>query len=619
MCGIAGSFHFGRRPSKKELGPMLEVLDHRGPDGRAIQSFPDGHLGANRLAIVDVAGGKNPISDETGRFWVALNGEVYNHGPLRKELTARGATFQTQTDTEVVARLFLEQPTKALNRLNGMFALAVYDAEKRSLLLSRDRLGQKPLYWTRLEDGTLLFASELAGLLVHPQVNREVNQDALAQLLLSEYIAAPATAYKGIYKLEAGCVLEASASGHQIRRWWTPPVPGLQVDKRSVKELTEAVWGAFQISVMNRMESEVPLSYLLSGGLDSSALCAMAAEKSSRPLHSFSMSFEEKSFDESEAAALVAKHLGCEHRKILCGPDALSRVLNHVEKDMSEPLTDGGYAAMWMLCEQVADAGFKVALSGDGADEHFGGYPTYFAHGLVRATRPAQGVLGRLANRLPSSTSNLSKSYQARRFMAGANLDLAHRNQVWLGAFYPHEIQQFLCVQGDPWGPTNQWAAQATTAPNTGQQAMFLDQRLYLAEGVLQKVDRASMAHGLEIRSPFLDHHLVDLASRLPQKALWRGRQSKVLIRKMLEDKVPASILKRPKKGFGTPIGDWLKGPSSSLLVGLEDRLEGLLHPEPIRELIREHQQGVDDHRRRLWTLLVLSRWYQGPWGPVSR
>jgi asparagine synthase (glutamine-hydrolysing) len=617
VCGIAGTFHFERRPNKKALTAMLEVLGHRGPDGRAIQSLADGHLGANRLAIVDVAGGKNPQAEETGRFWVALNGEVYNHGPLRKELEARGASFQTRTDTEVVARLFLAQPAKALDRLQGMFALAVYDTEKRSLLLARDRLGQKPLYWTQLDDGTLLFASELAGLLVHPEVKRAVNQDALAQLLLSEYIAAPSTLYQGIHKLEPGCLLEASAAGIRSRRWWNPPIPGLQDDKRSVNELADAVWGAFQISVMKRMESEVPLSYLLSGGLDSSALVAMAAEKSKAPLHSFSMSFEEKSFDESEAAALVAKHLGCEHRRIHCGAESLTRVLDHIEQHMSEPLTDGGYVAMWMLCEQVANAGFKVALSGDGADEHFGGYPTYFAHGLVRATRPAGGILSRLADGLPISTGNLSKSYQARRFLAGTHLNLPQRNQVWLGAFYPQEIQSILRDPGDPWGPTTQWEAHALSAPHTGQQAMFLDQRLYLAEGVLQKVDRASMAHGLEIRAPFLDHQLVDLASRLPQKALWRGRQSKVLLRKMLANKVPSAILKRPKKGFGTPIGAWLKGPSAHLLNDLAERLEGLLHPEPIRTLVREHQQGTRDHRRRLWTLLVLSRWVQGPWGPT--
>ena len=618
MCGIAGAFHFEQLPDKAAVEPMLRALAHRGPDDRSIEQLPDGHLGANRLAIVDVEGGRNPITEESGRFCVALNGEVYNHGPLRKELSARGASFETRTDTEVVARLFLEQPVKALGRLKGMFALAVYDRKTRTLTLARDRLGQKPLYWTILANGTFLFASEMAGLLAHPDVKRKVNPDALSQLLLSEYIAAPSTLYEGIYKLEAGCLLEANKSGHQIRRWWTPPTPGLQDDKRGLSELADAVWGAFQISVLHRMEAEVPLSYLLSGGLDSSALCAMAAEKSKTPLQSFSMSFEEKSFDESEAAAAVAKHLGCVHKTLHFGSEALPRVLNHIEQDMSEPLTDGGYAAMWMLSEQVSAAGFKVALSGDGADEHFGGYPTYLAHSLARATRPAHGVLGQLAKRLPVSTSNLSKSYQARRFLAGANLETARRNQVWLGAFLPEEIPEILVNPGDPWGATDKWAAQSSLAPQPGQQAMFLDQRLYLAEGVLQKVDRASMAHGLEVRSPFLDHDLVDLASRLPQKALWRGHQSKVLMRKMLENKLPTEILKRPKKGFGTPVGTWLKGPCAGLLQDLENRLEGLIHPEPIRQIVREHQQGVQDHRRRLWTLLVLSRWAQGPWGPTD-
>jgi asparagine synthase (glutamine-hydrolysing) len=497
-----------------------------------------------------------------------------------------------------------------------MFALAIYDSKERKLLLARDRLGQKPLYWTRLTDGTLLFASELSGLLVHPEVERRVEPNALAQLLLSEYIAAPATLYEGIYKLEAGCVLEADAEGQRIRRWWTAPVPGLQNDGRGLGSLSEAVWGAFQVSVLHRMTAEVPVSYLLSGGLDSSAVCAMAAEKSKVPLRTFSMSFEEESFDESSHAAAVAEHLGTDHRTLRFGSGDLGRVLDHIEQDMSEPLTDGGYPAMWMLAEQVVGAGFKVALSGDGADEHFGGYPTYFAHSLARLANPAKSLLSRLANGFPTSTDNLSRAYMARRFFAGSDLSLPRRNQVWLGAFLPGEISGLLRESGDPWTATDQWSEAAMSAPQAGLQAMYLDQRLYLGEGVLQKVDRASMAHGLEVRSPFLDHEFVDLASRLPIKALWRGRQTKVLMRQMLASKLPEAILKRPKKGFSTPIGPWLKGPCAGLLEDLDSRLEGLLHPEPVRQIVREHRDGTRDHRRRLWTLLVLSRWARGPWGP---
>lgn len=615
MCGIAGAFHFRRRPTKRPVGKMLEAIASRGPDGRRVETVRDGHLGANRLAIVDVEGGDNPVSEETGRYTVALNGEIYNHRPLRKELEARGAQFRTATDTEVVARLFLEQPSRALERLHGMFALAVYDKQLRRLMLVRDRLGQKPLYWTQTADGTLLFASELSGLLAHPSVERRLHSSALAELLLSEYIAAPQTLYEGIHKLEAGCYLEASAEGVRGGRWWTPPLPGQRVDTRGQGSLAEAVWGAFQVSVMNRMEAEVPVAYLLSGGLDSSAVCAMAAEKARAPLRSFSLSFEEASFDEADHAERVASHLGLHHETLHFRPSDLPRVLDHMGQSLSEPITDGGYPAMWILSEQIAAQGFKVALSGDGADEHFGGYPTYFAHKIAPAASAARPLLSRVTASLPASTQNLSSTYLARRFVDGSHLPTPRRNQVWLGAFLPEEIQSLMREPSEPWSAVDRWTETASTLPDPALQAMFLDQRLYLAEGVLQKVDRASMAHGLEVRSPFLDHLLVELASRLPTKSLWRGRSTKVLVRRMLADKLPADILKRPKKGFGTPLGSWLKGPCRPLLDELDSSLEAFLHPAPIRQWVQEHLDGHRDHRRRLWTLLVLSRWANGPWG----
>lgn len=616
MCGIAGVFHFKRRPNKRPIRQMLDTMGSRGPDETRVETLKHGFLGATRLAIVDVEGGRNPISDESGRYTVALNGEIYNHRPLRNELEARGASFSTSTDTEVVARLFLEQPHKALERLQGMFALAVYDQEQHCLRLVRDRLGQKPLYWTQLDNGTLLFSSELSGVLSHPDVGRSIDPNAIAQLLLSEYVAAPETLYKGIHKLEPGCLLKADKNGIQVERWWTPPIPGLQPDSRGQGSLAEAVWGAFQVSVMNRMEAELPIAYLLSGGLDSSAVCAMAAEKSKTPLHSFALAFQEASFDESEHAAQVAKHLGLKHETLHFSPSDLPRILDHMSAEMSEPLTDGGYPAMWLLSEKISARGYKIALSGDGADEHFGGYPTYFAHRMAPLAGSAKGILSRVASSLPSSTQNLSSTYLARRFIAGSDLELGRRNQVWLGAFLPEEIEQLMRSPATPWGAVDRWSETAKQITQPGLQAMFLDQRLYLAEGVLQKVDRASMAHGLEVRSPFLDHHIVDLASRLPAKSLWRGRTTKVLMRRMLANRLPQHILERPKKGFGTPIGSWLRGPCSDLLENIEAPLEGLLHPEPILKWVQEHRDGHRDHRRRLWTLLVLGRWLQGPWGP---
>jgi asparagine synthase (glutamine-hydrolysing) len=284
-------------------------------------------------------------------------------------------------------------------------------------------------------------------------------------------------------------------------------------------------------------------------------------------------------------------------------------------QQMSEPLTDGSYPAMWMLSEQIASRGFKIALSGDGADEHFGGYPTYFAHKLAPIAGTAKPLLSRVTQSLPSSTQNLSSTYLARRFVEGSSLPTPRRNQVWLGAFLPEEIDELMREPATPWSAVDRWSSPAAGISDRALQAMFLDQRLYLAEGVLQKVDRASMSHGLEVRSPFLDHLLVELASRLPTRSLWRGRNTKLLVRRMLSDKLPDDILKRPKKGFGPPLGSWLKGPCRNLLEDLDASLESILNPEPIQRRVREHLNGHRDHRRRLWTLLVLSRWLNGPWG----
>jgi asparagine synthase (glutamine-hydrolysing) len=620
MCGIAGAFFLQKeRAFTPDVKAMLLAMDHRGPDSTNVIEMADGLLGANRLAIVDVEGGANPHWDATESVAVALNGEVYNNAPLRIELFGREVEFKGTCDTEVVANLFARNPHKALSRLRGMFALAAWN-KTGCLRLVRDRIGQKPLYWTVVKN-TLLFASELQGLLVVPEVNREIDPDALSEYLLFEYVPSPRTIYKGIQKLEPGTELittppsEISDGTFRIQRWWNPPVPSIETDTRPASTVQSTLWGALDIAVKHRMNCELPVAWMISGGLDSTAIGVLGAQRSKEPLPTFSMGFDHTSFDETESANTVARLLRSHHTALKFGSSDLESTMAEITTKMGEPLSDSSLPATWLLSKAISTAGFKVAMSGDGADEHLGGYPTYFAHQLADKVSAGKGVIGRFAKMLPASTDNLSRGYKARRFSHGLDQPLHRRNQIWLGAFLPNELTE-LGVSGSPWATVDRWGEIAATASSSGQGAMFLDQRLYLADGVLTKVDRASMAHSLEVRSPFLDHQLIEFIARLPKSSLWRGTNTKVILRKMLKKHAPKAIVNRPKKGFGTPVGAYLAGPLSGMLESLPDQLEGLIKTEFIIRLTSEHISGHRDHRRRLWTLITLAMWYRGPWGP---
>jgi asparagine synthase (glutamine-hydrolysing) len=614
MCGIAGIFRVGGGADTAPLSRMVEVLHHRGPDDQHQVELPQGALGVARLAIVDRPGGRQPLS--SGETWVAMNGEVYNHAVLRKELVAHGAEFSTESDTEVLAALNEELGTeRGLLRCEGHFGVALVRGGR--LTLVRDRMGQKPLYWTQLEDGTLLFGSELKSLLVHPSVPRELDPVALEEYLLFEYIPAPRTIYRGIHKLEAGTLLELDEGGLRLRRWWTPPLPsGIKRHTLGVERWQMSVRTSLRMAVRKRVDTDLPVAVLLSGGVDSSAVAVLAKEVARSELHSFSMGFEEASFDESGPARQVAEHLGLPHTALSFSPHQLPEALEAIGGGLCEPLADGSLPATWLLARGVHEAGFKLAISGDGADEHFGGYPTYMAHRLAAPARWGGGLLSRVARRLPSSRENLGTGYKARRFSAGLDLPLARRNQVWLGAFLPSELPALLGRAGTPWETVDRWGRVVEGLADPAEQAMFLDQRLYLGEGVLTKADRAAMLSSVELRSPFLDHRVIELVAEMPTELKIRRRQTKVLLRSCFEDALPASILARPKKGFGVPLAHWLAGPCAHLLHRLPERLEGTIAPQPVRDLLAEHQAGRRDHRRRIWTLLVLARWLEGPWGP---
>lgn len=622
MCGISGAYRRGGLPPGLPHGAMRDALAHRGPDDRGthVARLEDGRpyavLGATRLSIVDVAGGHQPVASLDGRYQVTLNGEVYNHPTLRRKEGARGLSPRNDSDTALVAAMLGALPLEnVLAQLQGMFALAVLDTAAKRLVLVRDRMGVKPLYWTTLPDGTLLWGSELKALLSHPAVPRHIDPVALRQYLMFEYIPAPRSIYAGIQKLPPGHLLEVSGDGAaQVRPWWTPPgVRG--AGGGSLSKWAQSVARALRVCVHSRMEADVPVGYLLSGGLDSSAVTAAARQRRpNAPLHTFSMKVDAPGFDESARARSVAEALGAVHHEARLTPDGFRQEAADIFARLDEPLADSSLVATWALMRSVRAAGFKCVQSGDGADESFGGYPTYLAHQLAGPAALAKAPLRRLVRRLPVRHEGVTAGYMARRFVDGLGLPWAQRHQLWMGAWRPDEVG----AQPPDWDTVaaHAQAAEAGPAADAVSRAMYLDQRLYLSAGVLVKVDRASMAHGVEVRSPFLDYRLVELAADIPADMKVRGRQTKVVLRHAVSEWLPEATVNRKKKGFGSPVGPWLRGPCADLLDGLPEQVEGLLPPDAVRACIAAHADGRADHRRRLWSALVLARWRTGEWGP---
>ena len=610
MCGIAGLF----RPFGIDVDPIHEMtalLAHRGPDGEQIITVngpddrPIAALGARRLAIVDPEAGEQPVWDASRQVLVAFNGEIYNHRRLRQELQAQGVPFQSECDSEVIANLIAQVGlSTAVKRLHGMFAIAVLEPKHQRLTLIRDRMGVKPLYWTQTQDQTLVWASEVRALLSHPQVTSTPHQAALQSLLLFEYIPTPWTAWMGVHKLEPGCHLVFDLQGLKSNRWWTPPVP-VAGKGGSLLRWSESLAAALQVATHQRMEADVDVGYLLSGGLDSSSIAAIAAHRSPRPIHTFSMAVDSPGFDESSAARDMANHIGAVHHESRMGPEDLLRVLPQIGQHMGEPLADSSLIPTWLLMKSVRDAGLKCVLSGDGADESLAGYPTYSAHQFANLATPFRQPLTTLSRRLPTQFEGVSRDYMIRRFADGLGRPWPRRHQVWMGAWLPEEL---LDLDASIWQPVDTHAHQAQST-DVVSKAMYLDQRLYLSDGVLVKVDRASMAHGVEVRSPFLDHTITELCASMPIGLKLKMGQTKRVLRAAMKDAIPQTTLQRKKKGFGAPIGPWLRGPCAHLLEGLSDSIADLVSPETMKRTIHEHQNGARDHRRRLWTAIVLREW----------
>ena len=604
------------------LRAMCERMTHRGPDSEGTMVASGVALGMRRLAIIDLQTGEQPALSEDGQVSVILNGEIYNYRELRADLESRGHHFRSASDTEVLPHLYEEYGARMVEHLNGMFAFAVWDARRRRLFIARDRFGEKPLYWG-VFDNTLLFASEPKVLLAHPSVQPTLNLNALRQYLSFDYVPAPLSIYEGISKLPAAHTLTVEDGRVRVEPYWrlsyktAQPVPSEEEAAERLRELLAE-------SVRLRLVSDVPLGVLLSGGVDSSTIAALAVRASSETVKTFSISFAESSFDESAYARAVAKFLGTDHHEERLSVDLAANLVSEIGSWMDEPFSDPSLVPTFLL-SRFTRKHVTVALGGDGGDELFAGYPMYYGHTLAgRYTRlprfVRRSLIEPLVRRLPVKTRNLSFDFKARRFVAGAEFDEVARHHIWFGSFTPAEQETLLMPDakrdsdGDVYAPARRLFDEGD-ADNTVERMQNLDTQLYLAEDILTKVDRASMAVSLEVRAPFLDPRVAEFAASLPAGYKLRGRTSKHILKKASAPMLPSFVTRRGKKGFGVPVAEWLKGRlrplARDLLSPARIRKAGLFNADYVLRLQDEHERGAANHRKLLWTLLMFELWHE--------
>jgi asparagine synthase (glutamine-hydrolysing) len=565
-----------------------------------------------------VTGGHQPLFGARPTTVVICNGEIYNYRELAKELRAHGHQFRTASDTEVAAHAYDEWGLDFLDKLDGMFALAVWDGAARRLVLARDRMGEKPLYYARAR-GLFLFASELTALLQHPDVRTELDYEGLSEYLALEYVAAPRTILKDLRKLEPGCalVLEAGQLRH-IRYWSIEPRTTSDLDYGdAVTTLREKLDNA----VASRLVSDVPLGIFLSGGLDSSTIAAIAAQHGA--LDTFSIGFQEKSFDESSYARAVAQHIGSKHHERILRGEELVDLVPKLPAMLDEPLGDASILPTALL-SAFAREHVTVALGGDGGDELFAGYPMHKAQRLANLARmapsPARALAGAVAGMLPVRHTNFALSFKVLTFLKGAGAPPPYNHALWMSSFAPSEQQELLTA--DAWQRAGQgreafrvvaesWAQSEGAEPLA--RATHLDALTYLPNDILTKVDRASMRVALEVRAPFLARDVVEFAFALPDRYRMRGNSGKRLLKDTARTLLPEHIIDRPKKGFGIPVAAWLNGPLRHLVADVlsENSLKktGIFNPLTVRRMLDAHAQKRADLRKPLWTLLVFELW----------
>lgn len=622
MCGITGFAPTGTGPDEATalLARMTGSLAHRGPDDERLHVTADVALGFRRLAIIDLSTGAQPMSTPDGRYTIVMNGEIYNYREIRAELEARGVTFRTRSDTESLLELYREVGTRCVERLDGMFAFAIWDERERTLLLARDRLGKKPLVYALLPGGGIAFASEMKALYRHPLVARVIDPDAVNLFLAYQCVPGPRTIYEGIRRLPPAHTLRWQAGREpEISRYWSLDYTRKRAPARP-GELEDEFRTVFRAAVRRRLLSDVPLGAFLSGGIDSSAVVAFMSEAGGT-VRTFSIGFDEPAFSELPAARAVAERFGTDHREFIVRPDAAA-LLPRMAAAWDEPYADASALPTFCLCEATRPF-VTVALSGDGGDEGFAGYDRYRwitpALQNARLLGSIPGFLRRgIASLLPARPRALRG---LARLLRQGNRGFALWDEVWYNLFARDERDRLLdpgfrARLSDPEvSGFRERIFTSAAAHDPMERALWLDLNQNLPDDLLVKVDIASMAHGLEVRSPFLDHHLLEWAARLPVSELRHAGQGKRIVRSALKELMPPGLLDRPKQGFGIPVDAWFRGPLRSLATDslLDTRAagRGYFRRAEIERIVNEHVTGRRAHGQRLWSLVMFELWHR--------
>ena len=613
MCGICGVYNFGtREPVARDLlKRSTDAMAHRGPDDEGFHVDGDCGLGNRRLSIIDLPGGHQPIANEDETIWITFNGEIYNYRELRPGLESRGHRFRTSTDTEAIVHLYEDYDLHCVDHLRGMFAFALWDSRRRRLLVARDRLGIKPVFY-RLEPGRLVFASELRALGELAATRFEIDPQSVYDFFGFRYVPAPRTFYRSVEKLLPGHVLLADSGGARTRAYWD--VPDEEDTSRRTPEWVEAVTETLRESIRLRLIADVPLGVFLSGGVDSSAVVAFMSALGHRPLRSFSVGFDDPGYSELPYARQVASRFSTEHHELVVKPEDLASDLPHLIAFRNEPIAEATDIALYRI-SRLAARSVKVVLAGEGGDELFAGYSKY-----------AYDTLARLVSRLPGgfarTLARLLPYGQRRAQMALEKLsmrDEAERLAAWFASFSGRErgllFAPAFLEQVDAEHPARVFAEVLEKAGDRSplKRMLYADLKVWLPDNLLLRGDQMTMAASIEERVPFLDHKLVELAACIPASLLVRTFRTKALLKQVLRSRVPAEVLNRRKVGFTVPIGPWFRGPLSrfvsDLLLASDARTHDYCNRAHTERFVREHLDGVRDYQKQLWALVNFELW----------
>lgn len=628
MCGIAGFTNFRGASLDKEqvITAMCDAIAHRGPDEWDYYHTNEVSLGHRRLSIVGLSDGKQPLSDETGRYTITFNGEIYNYKALKKELIEDGYRFRTSTDTEVVLALFSKHSTEAFKYLNGMFALAIWDDEKKELTFARDRAGKKPIFYY-YKDKEVIFSSELKSLVKHPHFSKKLSVKGLNKFFTFEYIPGPTSIFEDTYKLEAGQYMVITENSLRKDFYWNYPSyefhgQSVSSEENAIDEIDRILTDAVKL----RLEADVPVGVFLSGGVDSSLVTAVASKVKQERIKSFSIYFNEKSYDESEYISYIVKKFNLDHHSEYVSVKDMLGLVDRLGYIMDEPMADPSLVPTYFV-SKIASSQIKTVMGGDGADEMFAGYPTYLANKLVNVyniiPHEIRNAIGNFVKEgtalLPASNKNMSFDFKLRQFLRGVGVASEIRFFKWMAGLNEDEKRNVFKTEisekliGDfAYEDVNRYLSRVNIH-NELDRLLYLSQKTYLTDDILVKVDRASMMNSLEVRAPFLDYRMVEFAASLPERYKLKRFTGKYILKELARRYLPNKIIDRPKKGFGIPLSEWLSGELKPVMLDLLSKehldKQGIFEYEGVKKLIDQHLSGTINNRKPLWNLLSFQLW----------